>query len=200
MFKSKSNNQSHKRGFKGRRSFGGKNKGLKFSTPKKGPAECTIEALQHHYFDCSGYNEADRYLNTKKAIVQYMGTKFGGDIRVTLESGRRFEIPAPPDPADNYIDFVDENGNVLTARAQVTPRESQDYTEELKSYSKRKRELQKDMEKSYSIVLGQCTYELQQKLENKPEWPTIRDTQSVLDLLELIKVTTFKLEDEKYLP
>ena len=56
------------------------------------------------------------------------------------------------------------------------------------------------MEQSYSIVFGQCTYELQQKPENKPEWPTIRDTQSVLDILELIKVTSFKLEDEKYLP
>ena len=88
-----------------------------------------------------------------------MWTKFGGDIRVTLESGRRSEIPAPPDPADNFIGFVDENGSILTARAQMTPRESQDYTEELKTYSKRKRELQKDMEKSYSIAFGQCTYE-----------------------------------------
>ena len=129
-----------------------------------------------------------------------MGTKFGGDIRVTLETGRRFVVPVPSDPADNYIDFVDDNGNPITARSQVTPREDQDYTEELKTYSKRKRELQRNMEKSYSIVFGQCTYELQQKLETKPQWPTIRDTQSVLDLLELIKVTTFKLEDEKYLP
>ena len=142
MFKNKTNNQFPQRRFKGRRSFGGKSKGGKFSTPKKGPAECTVKALQDQYFDCSGYNEADRYLTTKRAIVQYMGTKFGGDIRVTPESGSRFEIPAPPDPADNYIDFVDENGNLLTARAQVTPIESQDYTEELKSYSKRKRELQ----------------------------------------------------------
>ena len=53
-----------------------------------------------------------------------MGTKFGGDIRVTLESGKRFDISAPSDPADNYIDFVDENGKNLTARAQVTPREA----------------------------------------------------------------------------
>ena len=77
-----------------------------------------------------------------------------------------------------------------------THREEQDYTEELKTYSKGKRELQKNMAKSYSIVFVQCTY----KLQNKPEWPTIRYTQSVLDLLELIKVTTFELEDEKYLP
>ena len=84
-----------------------------------------------------------------------LGNNYEGDIRVTLESGRRFEIPAPADPADNYIDFVDENGNVLTARAQVTPREAQD-TEELKTYSRRKGELQKDMEKSYSFVF--CQY------------------------------------------
>ena len=41
---------------------------------------------------------------------------------------------------------------------------------------------------------------MQQKLENNSKWATIRDTQGVLDLLELIKCTTFKLEDEKYLP
>ena len=201
MFKSRGSNQFPRKRFKGKKPFGDSNKGGKYSIPKKGPAECTIPALQDHYFDCSGYNEADRYLSTRKAIVQYMGTKFGGDIRVTLESDRKFEVPAPPDPADDYIDFVDEDGKAITARSQVTPREEQDYNEELKTYSRRKRELQKNMEKSYSIVFGQCTYELQQKLENKPEWPTIRDTQGVLDLLELIKVTTFKLEDEtKYLP
>ena len=35
---------------------------------KKGPADCTIPALKEHYFDCSGYNEADRFISTKKAI------------------------------------------------------------------------------------------------------------------------------------
>ena len=135
MFKNKASNQFPNRRFKGRRSFGNKNKGGTFSTPKKGPAECTVKALQDYCFDCSGYNEADRYLSTKRAIVQYMRTKFGGDIRITLETGRKIEVLAPPDPADNYIDFVDENGNTLTARAQVTPRDAQDYTEELKTYS-----------------------------------------------------------------
>ena len=42
--------------------------------------------------------------------MQYIGTKFGGNIRVTLETGKRFEVPAPSDPADNHIDFVDGNG------------------------------------------------------------------------------------------
>ena len=34
-----------------------------------------------------------------------MGTKFGGDIRVTLDSGKKFLIPDPPVPVDNYNEF-----------------------------------------------------------------------------------------------
>lgn len=68
-------------------------------------------------------NEADRYFSTRKTIVQYMGTKSGGDIWVTLESGRKFEVPTPQDPADNCIDFAEENGNPIAARSQVNPRE-----------------------------------------------------------------------------
>ena len=169
MFKQRGKTNASNRRYRARRPFGDKNKRDRYSIPKKGPAECTVPALEENYFDCSGYNEADRYLSTKRAIVQYMGTKYGGDIRVTLESGKRFVVPAPTDPADNYIDFVDDNNNPITARSQITPQEDQDYKEELKTYSKRKRELQRNMEKAYSIVFGQCTYELQQKLENKPD-------------------------------
>ena len=78
-----------------------------------------------------------------------------------------------------------ENNKTIIKNSNLTARE--------------KRELQKNMEKSNSIVFGHYIYELQQKLENKPGRPTFRDTQSVLDLLELIKVTTFKLQDEKCL-
>ena len=58
-----------------------------------------MKELEQHYFDCSGTNEADRFVNTKRAIVQYMGRKYGGDIRVTLETGLRFKVPEPKDPA-----------------------------------------------------------------------------------------------------
>ena len=198
MFRSRRNNNRNGR-FRSRKPFGGKKKD-RYTISKSGPAECTVAALEDHYFDCSGYNEADRYISTKKAIIQYMGRKYGGDIRVTLESGKRLRFPAPPNPADNYIDFVDGDGNAITAESQITLQEREDYKEELKDFSKRKRELQKNMEIAYSIVYGQCSYFLQQKLENNAKWANIRDTQSVLDLLELIKILSFKFEDEKYLP
>ena len=73
MFKNKANNQFPNRRFKGRRSFGSKNKGGKLTTPKKGPSECTVKALLDYCFGCSGYNEADRYLSKKRTISNTWG-------------------------------------------------------------------------------------------------------------------------------
>lgn len=96
-------------------------KGKKY-TPRKfkpqnheenGPAECKIPELEEFYFDYSGVSEADRYTTTKKAIQQYMGTKYGGDIRTTLEQGAIFNILVPDDPLDKYQDIKDQAGVVI---------------------------------------------------------------------------------------
>ena len=65
---------------------------------------------------------------------------------------------------------------------------------------KRKKTLQKNMEIAFVIIQGQCTCDLQKKLENSADWDTIYTNQDILDLLELIKITTYKFKDEKYLP
>ena len=134
---------------------------------KRGPADCTVKELEQHYFDCSGTNEADRFVNTKRAIVQYMGRKYGGDIRVTLETGERFKVPEPVDPASKYTDKKDKNDVVVkTAREQMTELESREYEKMISEYVKRKGTLQTNMEKAFSLIHGQCTYALQQKLES----------------------------------
>ena len=135
MFKQRRNVNSTRRP-------GGKNRFFKkthYSTPKKGPAECNVDSLKDHYFDCSGYNEADRYIATKKAIIQYMGTEYGGDIRVTLESGRRFVVPLPPDPASKYTNLLDSTTGAIveTAASQVSTVERKEYDEEIKAYIRR---------------------------------------------------------------
>ena len=128
---------------------------------KKGPAECTFVELQEHYFDCSGYNEADRYVNTKKAIVQYLGQQFGGDVRVTLESGEMFVVPAPKDPAEDETEDKDADGNVTkTARQKVSYVKNKTFEKEIAEYVKRKQILSTNLEKAFCIILGQCTYDL----------------------------------------
>ena len=57
--------------------------------------------------------------------------------------------------------------------------------------------LQTNLEKAFSIILGQRTYDLQKKLEANQNWSTIFSTQNALDLLETIKLTTYKFDGEK---
>ena len=68
-FKGRGHNRGSGRGNNGPRWFNRK------KIPKKntsGPAENTIPKLSDHYFDCNSFNEADRYINTKEKIIQYL--------------------------------------------------------------------------------------------------------------------------------
>ena len=62
-----------------------------------GPAENTILELAEHYFDCTSFNEADKYINIKEQIIQYLGIKYGGDVRTTLGKMTIYQIPVPKD-------------------------------------------------------------------------------------------------------
>ena len=57
-----------------------------------------------------------------------------------------------------------------------------------------------NVQKSYSLVLGQCTYLLKSKLKQSNKWnaaPTIYD---VLILIRIIRTITFKFDEQRYLP
>ena len=51
-------------------------------------------------FDCSDKKQADRYVTAMKRIAEHIGTNYhnGGNIRSTIEQGRRFNIPKPIAP------------------------------------------------------------------------------------------------------
>ena len=63
-----------------------------------------IDELKGHYYDCSSYKQADKFVTTTKAIKEYVGKNYtnGGDIRATLESMEEFPIENPEDPSDNW--------------------------------------------------------------------------------------------------
>ena len=101
-------------------------------------------------------------MNTKKAIVQYLGQQFGEDARVTLESGEMLAVPVPKDPADDYEDEKYAAGDTTkTARQKVSYVNNMTFEKEIAEYLKRKQMLQTNLEKAFSIILGQCTYNLQ---------------------------------------
>ena len=71
---------------------------------------------------------------------------------------------------------------------------------QLDEYIKRKSMLDKNVQKAYSLVIGQCTDLLQSKLKQQANWSTISQDQDVIALISLIKTITFRFEDQKFLP
>ena len=116
-----------------------------------------IEALRGHYYDCSSSREADRFVTTTKHIVEYVGReyKFGGDIRSTLEHMTMFMIPKPNDPADNYQPVKDSSGCIIMPRDQLDFFDTKLFEREIREYVRRKTVLSTNIQKSYSLVLGQ---------------------------------------------
>ena len=163
----------------GRSGFFNRNNNRRMTIRKftSGPTDKTITELQQYYFDCNSFNEADRYINTKEKIIQYLGSKYGGDVRVTLEKMKVYQIPVPEDPvvAGKFTDDVkkDDKGVVTVikkARDKISYSQKKIFDKQIGDYVARKEKLARNLEIAYSVVFGQCSETLQHKLKNSKKW------------------------------
>ena len=90
-------------------------------------------------------------MSTIKRIPEYVGSeyKYGGDIHSTLENEERITIPQAVTPAADPMPLL----------------ESRIFDKEIDIYMKRRSTLYENVQKSYSLVLGQCTDLLKSKLK-----------------------------------
>ena len=119
-----------------------------------------IDELGTNYFDCSSYQQADRYVVTTKAIHEYVGRTYhhSGDIRATLENLVLFQIPEPVDPAGAFTDIIDTSRIVIrSVRDQVAYLHAEIFKQHINAYVKRQTALEQNVQKAYSLVCGQCT-------------------------------------------
>jgi len=70
----------------------------------------------------------------------------------------------------------------------------------LGAHIKRITMLESNVQKAYSLVLGQCTDLITTKIESSNKWENIKNTQDVLLLLQEIKSICYNIEDHKYKP
>ena len=118
-----------------------------------------------------------------------------------------YQVPVPKDPVQegNYSDDIvtDEDGNKTVtkkARDKISYSEKKIFDKEIADYVDRKRKLARNMEIAYSAIWGQCSETLQHKLKNSKRWEIISSTQNPIDLLEQIKIISYRYEEDKYLP
>ena len=59
--------------------------------------------LKGYIFEGSDRRQADKYITAIKRIAEYVRAefKYSGDIRLSIENYKRFEIPMPTAPSDN---------------------------------------------------------------------------------------------------
>ena len=131
-------------------------------------------------------------MNTLKRVTEYVGAKYkhGGDIRSSIINGKKMTIPVPTAPT-----IADPANPTATERVQELI-----FKGKIDAYIKRESILDDNVQKAFSLVLGQCTDLLQSKLKQQANWATVSREQDVIALLEMIKNITFKFDDQKFLP
>ncbi len=85
--------------YRPRRGFVGKSKKTSGTSKSRAPVTFSggITELKNHFYDCSSYDQTDRFVRTTKAVWEHVGRtyKYGGDIRATIEFGSKYRIPKP---------------------------------------------------------------------------------------------------------
>ena len=149
--------------------------------------------LSGYIFDCSDYKQADTFVNTLKRISEYVGTEYKhrGDIRSSIINEAKLTVPIPASPT------APVDADALTPEEEVA---SIIFKGELAEYIKRKSMLDDNVQKAYSLVIGQCTDLLQSKLKQQANRTTLSQEQDAIALISLIKTITFRFEDQKFLP
>ena len=73
-------------------------------------------------------------------------------------------------------------------------------TKKVDAYVKRDSILDENIQKAYSLMLGQFTELLKSKLKTTTDWMTVSTDLDLLGLMKTIRSVIFKFEDQRYLP
>jgi hypothetical protein len=140
--------------------------------PRQTRFEGECEELKGHIYDCSDARQADLYTKTNKAIAGHVGRnyKYSGDIRSVVDN---LELPAITEPED-----PDENATKTRLRI---------WEKQVDEFVRRETELRENVKTLYSLVWGQCTDIMKQKLEASDDFEDIALEQNGLELLKAIK-------------
>ena len=82
-----------------------------------------------------------------------------------MDEGRLFDIPKHTNALEGYTDLLRSTGKIIkTARHKIPYVEDGIFIQEINSYVRRKYQLIENVQQAYSLVLGQCTDLMKNKL------------------------------------
>jgi hypothetical protein len=126
------------------------------------------------------------FTRTTKEIDEYVGSnyKFGSDVRQAVEQleAPDLDLKEPEDPPEG------------ASRTRICL-----WEKHVDSFAKRLEYLTENLKTLYSLVWGQCTDILRQRVEALPDFDEMHHTFDGLGLLKAVKDTVFHFQSQKYL-
>jgi hypothetical protein len=166
---------------------GGSNK--KHFSPQKaatGPQLTKFEGrckeLKGHIYNCSDARQSDLFTKTTKEIALYVGRTYtyGGDMKIAVESLAMPTLKVPTDPP-----------------ATATKTEELIWKKKVEEYVRRESYLEENIKSLFSLVWGQCTDIMRQKVEVLDAFDKLAASNDGIALLKTIKNTAFSFETQK---
>jgi hypothetical protein len=156
------------------------------------------ERMKGNYFDCTGYDQSDRFVKTVDRMAVMVGQDYrqGGTTRTEVETQEAIKIKEPTKP--KTITRKNSDGDEITVVSD--PIESHMYVSRLKFFDMLKQTQKENHEKVFSLAWEQCTEQLRSALRSHKDFQTIKTNLDGIALLRVIKLICFHIEDEKFIP
>ena len=136
------------------------------------------EDLKDYVYDTGvGRNNAEIFSKTTKAIAEYVAREYtaAGEFCNGLPDLTLPTLTAPTPPA-----------------ATATMVELKIWEMDFKEYRIRMEEREKNMEKTYALILGQCSKTIRDRIEAHEQWEPVNTSSNALGLLRLIRQSLYQ--------
>ena len=143
------------------------------------------EDLNGNIYDCTDSRQADQYSKTTKEIAEYIGRtyRYGMDTRLAIENLQYITCNVPEDPSDD-----------------ATRTELRIWEKKIDDYVKKETITKENLKTAYSLIWGQCSDQMRQRLEASENFQNIASQGDAIELLKTIKNITYNYQSQKYTP
>ena len=136
------------------------------------------EELKRYVYDTGvGRNNAKIFNKTMKAIAEYVAREYSGagEFRNGIPEMTLPMLVAPSPPADT-----------------ATLVQLKIWEMDFKEYQKRLEERERNMEKTFALILGQCSKTIRDRIETHEQWEAVNTSSNALGLLCLIRQSLYQ--------
>lgn len=129
-----------------------------------------IAGLKKHVYGATTINCLDEFDKTTEAIGLYVGRTFGSEMKILVTRQRDTKPKKPQEPDGDVTEYTKEIFRV----------QANHYVRQMEDYSKNKG-------KVFTIILGQCTKHVKNKIVGRGDFDTMEINKDVIGLLTAIK-------------